>query len=359
MGTLAKLAILVLAILAAVTPVPAAWVETVYSRKFYPALQTTLTPLSNRVSFAVFDVAAVLVALVVLWWIVRLFGSRGGRIRALARLTLNTAVLAALIYLAFVIFWGFNYRREPLASRLDFDSSRVTEMAVEELARMSVDEMNALAATARNAPLTLDDAPEQLGPAFERALAMLGQAPAVPGRPKRSLLDPYFQRAAVDGMTDPFFLEALVREDLLPFERPFAVAHEWAHLAGFANESEAGFVAWLTSMHAGEAARYSAWMQMYLQTIGDLDESQRADLGRRLSALPREDLAELYRQYQGQVWPTARDAGRVVYDRFLKANRVQEGIRSYDEVVRLVLGTRFEEPHVPVLKTAGNVDDGS
>jgi hypothetical protein len=43
-------------------------------------------------------------------------------------------------------------------------------------------------------------------------------------------------------MTDPFFLETLVASDVLPFERPFLVAHEWSHLAGIADEGEANFV---------------------------------------------------------------------------------------------------------------------
>jgi hypothetical protein len=34
------------------------------------------------------------------------------------------------------------------------------------------------------------------------------------------------------------------------------------------------------------------------------------------------------------------DAGWRVYDSYLKANRVQAGTASYDEVVRLVLGLR-------------------
>ena len=55
-------------------------------------------------------------------------------------------------------------------------------------------------------------------------------------------------------MTDPFFLEVIVNPDVLPIERPFVVAHEWAHLAGYADESEANFVAWLTCAH-GDAAR--------------------------------------------------------------------------------------------------------
>jgi hypothetical protein len=71
---------------------------------------------------------------------------------------------------------------------------------------------------------------------------------AVPGRPKQTLLDLYFRRATVEGMTDPYFLETLIVSDLLPFERPFVVAHEWSHLAGFGDEGEANFVGWLTCL---------------------------------------------------------------------------------------------------------------
>ena len=54
-------------------------------------------------------------------------------------------------------------------------------------------------------------------------------------------------------MINPFGLEVLVNPDLLPFERPFVAAHEWAHLAGYADESEASFVGWLTCMRADAA----------------------------------------------------------------------------------------------------------
>ena len=40
-------------------------------------------------------------------------------------------------------------------------------------------------------------------------------------------------------------------------------AHEWAHLAGYADESEASFVGWLTCVRADEAAQYSAWLFLY------------------------------------------------------------------------------------------------
>ena len=75
----------------------------------------------------------------------------------------------------------------------------------------------------------------------------------MPGRPEATLLGGYFHQAAIAGMTDPFFLETLIAPDLLDVERPFVIAHEWAHLAGYADESEANFVAWLTCRR-GDAA---------------------------------------------------------------------------------------------------------
>jgi hypothetical protein len=48
--------------------------------------------------------------------------------------------------------------------------------------------------------------------------------------------------------------------------------------------------------------------------------------------------------------PVVRHAARDVYDSYLKANRVERGIASYDAVVRLVLGAQFDEGWRPRLR---------
>ena len=53
-------------------------------------------------------------------------------------------------------------------------------------------------------------------------------------------------------------------------ERPYVVAHEWGHIAGWARESEAGYVGWLTCMRGDDAARYSAWISLYLHLRGEV-----------------------------------------------------------------------------------------
>src|SRR6185295_18636817 len=96
--------------------------------------------------------------------------------------------------------------------------------------------------------------------ALRDAVRTVGGGRFAVARPKRTWGDWYFRRAAVSGMTDPFFLETLIASDVLPFERPFVTAHEWSHLAGIADEGDANFVAWLACNHAAPRDQYSGWL---------------------------------------------------------------------------------------------------
>jgi hypothetical protein len=53
----------------------------------------------------------------------------------------------------------------------------------------------------------------------------------------------------------------------------------------------------------------------------------------------RDDASQRYTAVR-DVNPRVASAGWRVYDSYLKANRVEAGTTSYDEVVRLVLGLR-------------------
>ena len=58
-------------------------------------------------------------------------------------------------------------------------------------------------------------------------------------------------------------------------------------------------------------------------------------------------IADRVRQH---VNPRVSAAGWRVYDRYLKANRVEAGTASYAEVVRLALGVRFGPDWTPLRK---------
>ena len=152
-------------------------------------------------------------------------------------------------------------------------------------------------------------------------------------------------------MIDPFFLETLVATGLLPFERPFVVAHEWSHLAGFADEGEANFVGWLTCLHASPGAQYSGWLFLYSEVVDSLrPRRDRTEVLARLAPGPREDLQAITDRVRREVDPRLAAVGWRAYDRYLKANRIEVGTASYAQVVRLALGVRFADGWVPQLR---------
>lgn len=337
-----RLLVVAAAVVAAFAPTPPSWVERYYSRGVYPIIQRMVTPAGNTVGVALFDVAlAAAAAGLLAWWIVRLRrAGPGRRARTLASLVAHTVVLAAAAYVVFLGTWGLNYRRERLRDTVGMEPGRVTRAALRELAETSVAAINGLHEPANQTPwLSLADLRGSLAPPLGEAVRRLGGGPApAMGRPKASWMTWYFRRAAIDGMINPFFLEILVNDRVLPFERPFVVAHESAHLAGYADEGEASFVGWLACVSGEVQMRYSGWLFLLPHTLRYLDEPARLEVFERLDPGPRQDLAAIAARLRDAVPLVSRNARRA-YDQFLKANRVEEGIESYGTVVDLVLGT--------------------
>jgi len=335
----------------ALAPLPRSVVERIYARGVYPALQPRITTLSNMTWLSFFDLVVVVAAAAVLgMWAYRLVRRRGGAASTVGFLLVDTAVLGAILYVWFLVTWGLNYQRDPLRVQLDFSEARITQEALKELAVRNVESLNAMHDRAHAAGWPeLNETPDVLRPAFVRAQRDLAMEwTAEPGRPKRTLLNFYFTRVSIDGMTDPFFLETLANQTLLPYERPATIAHEWSHLAGFADESEANFVGWLVCMRGPVPVQYSGWLALYGTVINALPRADREEIVRQLQPGPRADLEAISERVRRQAIPAASRAGYALYDRFLKANRVESGIRSYGEVVRLLLGTRFTEDGVPL-----------
>ena len=250
-----KIVLIVTAAIVAAVPLPRRAVEQVFSRTVYPAVQPRLTWLSNTVPFALFDGVVVCVAAIVIaMWIQRVRRPRrhedtttqrwGRRARLGLALIGDTAAIGAVLYFWFLAAWGLNYQRLPLGARLDFREERITQDALIALADRTVDSLNRLHTPAHAAGWREHaETSSSLEPAFaavQRDLALRWTVRSA--RPKRTLFSFYFARVSIDGMTDPFFLETLTNDTLLPFEFPATIAHEWGHLAGYADESEASFV---------------------------------------------------------------------------------------------------------------------
>lgn len=345
-----RAALVVAALGAALVPTPAPAVERFYSTGAYPAFQSLLTSAANLVPFALLDV--LICGTLLLLAIETVRNVRVGWVRSFLHLLQRIAVWGSALYLAFLLAWGLNYRRVPLADKLRFEPSAVTSDRARDFAHLAASELQKLHEPAHRSGWPASDALEpSLAGAFATTLDQIGVPRDVtPGRPKRTALDWFFRRGGVNGMIDPFFLETLVVTGLLPFERPFVVAHEWSHLAGFADEGEANFVGWLTCLHGSPGEQYSGWLFLYGEVVSGLRPRDRTEVLVRLASGPREDLQAMADRLRRQVDPRLASAGWRVYDSYLKANRIEAGAASYAQVVRLALGVRFADGWLPQLR---------
>jgi hypothetical protein len=342
-----------LALAGGLAPMNARFIERWYSTGLYPIIERGLTPVSNLVPFALLDIFAVggvCLMLLVLVRSIRLARRKKKWAPLLGTLS-RLVTSAAVIYLAFLLLWGLNYRRLSMTDRLvlDRDASQDT---IRELGRLAVHQLNAMHAAAHSEGWRTSPWREhRMRDAYHAVLSDLTDArTTVPGRLKWSLFGPYFRWTSVDGMINPFGLEVLANPDLLPFEKPFVAAHEWAHLAGFADESEASFVGFLTCIRAATPAAYSGWLFLYWEVSSEVSANDRRQLASALEEGPRADVAAVAeRVRRGQV-RVIRDAGWRVYDEYLKANRVEEGVRNYGLVLTLLARARFDDGWIPVLK---------
>jgi len=330
-----------------VAPMPAWIVETFYARDLYPWLQRVLTWISNLVPVAVIDLMFAGVIIAVGVRVARLIGvlRQHGWLTSLWEAVRRLVRALAVAVIVFLLAWGCNYRRVPI------DTTLPQPVAAPTLATLqgAVADAAALAAQLRpvavaSPALEFPELARVLEQPMNAALLQLNRKPLVPvGRPKVSyVLTPFFTAAAVTGMVNPYALESIVHPDLLPVERPFVLAHEWAHLSGHADEAEASAVGWLACMKGGPQLAYSASVYLLMEASSELPSDERKRVMERLDPAVLADIRAVYARamrYQPQV----QRAATRVYDEYLRANRVADGTRSYGRALTLILSPSFNE----------------
>jgi hypothetical protein len=355
-----NLRVQILIILAAIAltsiPFPAGWVESYYSSGLYPHLSSIVKPLAASSPVALSDVFLVaLVAGLPLWWTWRIRAAGVGKKWAAAgRAALATLTLAAFLICGFELLWGLNYQRVRLSAKLDWSANRVTPAAALALARTNILQLNAAAATAHAQEMPpAEKWRDDLEFSFRQVVAKVGGPADFRGvAPRRSLLAPLLAAEGCDGFINPFGYEVILDNETLSFEQPFLLAHEWAHLAGFADESEANFIGILACLRSDvPVIRYSGRLNLsfYLPRRSPNTNEPLPALSPRVA----NDIAAMHARVQKHYQPAVANLQSGIYNQFLKANHVQAGIRSYGQVAQLVVGTRFETNWTPVLRDSG------
>ena len=325
----------------------ARWIEVHYSNGAYPIIDRAVRTITGPIPLCVGDVLfLVTVVSLVRYWIVAWRGSRGARARTFGVVVLRTVAVACAIFVWFDLSWAYNYARVPLSEKVAVHDERTDEDSVAAFADRASDRLSQLADAAHRERVDDANFARRLQPTFDATIARLGdRATFPPPRVKPTFFQPMMALSASNGFTDPWTHEVNLDATAYPYERPAIYAHEWAHIAGFADESEANFISVIACTTSHDALlAYSGWILVWFNLPSDVHVSH------RMSRTAYDDIMAIRARYVKNVNTHVEQVQRVAYDRYLKSNHVKAGYGSYRLFIRWMTGADFDSAGLPQVR---------
>lgn len=311
-----------------------AWVEERYSRGLYQSVAQSLVPITNSVPFSIS--AVLIIALPVLWlvWTVTRF-RKGQFLKWLRR----TIFFAVLLYALFMFTWGANYQRESIETQLGLNTASFSEDDLQTL----VDKLSRLVQDHTEAERNVAEARASLRTSLIQTVETItGVTPTLPAWVKTLPPSSLIRAGNASGVISPFTLEPHVDGALYETYALAVGTHELAHIAGYAGEADADFIAALAGLNANNAyAQYAVALKLWNDAVAQLPQDKRAAAIQVLPQRARDDLEasyEPFRRYRLPAWIQNLQTG--LYNRYLESQGVEEGVRDYSRTTTLLLAAQ-------------------
>ncbi|BCZ45981.1 hypothetical protein psyc5s11_20480 [Clostridium gelidum] len=137
-----------------------------------------------------------------------------------------------------------------------------------------------------------------------------------------------------------FTIEANYNNDMPKWNIPSTICHELSHIRGFNNENEANYISFLACINSKNYEyQYSGYLMAYSYCMNDLHKSNEEAFKKINNELSNNVKAELkndalyWNKYRGGISKLYNK----VYDVLLKVGGQEEGIKSYNGVVKLLI----------------------
>jgi hypothetical protein len=326
-------------------------VELVYSQLIYYYLVRGLSFLNKFVNFSLGEIILAALAIWFIAWVSwnarRAYRGESGIIDVIKLLFLSLTWTFGLVYLIFLLFWGLNFQRLPIAQTWDLEIRPTNSGELQAIGARIVEGINQNYraasegqdwARASKLPLTRQRLDQVIEDSFQKTESLQEASQGGLGPPKSFYLSQLLSVLGFTGIYVPFTGEPAINELIPPAELPFAIANQKAHQRGYAREDEANFVAYVICINAEDPyVRYSG----YLHGVKVLGEIEHADAGRYRDMVapgPSADLDASREFWESSRSPDVRGISSRVVQAYLRFNGVAAGIESYDQDVPLIIG---------------------
>ncbi len=326
------------------------WVEQIHSRYVYPFFANTLGWVLSLVPFSLLEIVVVLLGAglltYIVWTIIKAVRIREGRKGRLYRLGLNLLCTASAGYLFFVLFMGLNYYRAPITDYLDLSVQKSSKEELYTLCellvydcnfyRSQLEEEEGIAQLQSASFYDTANAARDAYAALETEIPILRASNV---RNKPLLTSKLFSMVLTTGIYVPF--ESGINVDVPAHTIPATMCHELTHFRGFMAEDEANFLGYLACMKSEQADfRYSGSLMAFGYAFNALYDED-IELARKIARLCDAGMLRDI-SFEDAYWEPYRNTvvsntSSEIYDQYLQSNNQESGIKSYGEMVDLLL----------------------
>ena len=320
------------------------FIEHFYSKGFYRAICFVFHPVLNLFPFSVGDLFYLFIIGYLIYALARLISKLIKRNWiAAGTLMLGLTIRVLVFVLCFYLFWGMNYYRSSASQRLNLPDSGYTTADLKSVTSMLIDSANRCRARVTAADMRQDNkaifqtAIEAVIVLSDNSKDFYTYKPDI----KPSILSPFLNYLGTSGYYNPFTSEAQLNDEMPVFLRPFVACHEMSHQMGFGFEDEANFGGFIAAIGSKDRLlRYSAYyvgVQEFMFALRQQDSVARKELRKNISPLVLNDFKterDYWLSYEGRLGVLSS----LFYDDFLKANNQPQGLNTYNQMVRLVMG---------------------
>jgi len=233
---------------------------------------------------------------------------------------LNLIASTSILYFLFYSLWGLNYFKPSLVDKLNIKSDYEFHVLDETINRI-IFEINK-----ESSFLNMDVNKSDI-------LKIINSADS---NIKKSIIPDIFLYQGVSGHYVPFTSEAIFVEKIPLVDIPVVILHEQAHQSGYADEGEAGFIAFSKAINNKEPyIRYSGYFYALINLLNEISKKNSDKLDDYITKLDQKVISDIkkvqnfWSKYSNSFLNKIQN---YIYDLYLKSNNQEAGIMTYGEV---------------------------
>jgi len=327
------------------------WVEGFHAKYIYPFFANTIGWVVSLFPFSLLEFLILAGFAALIYYIVRsiiqICRNRAAWKNRTYRLGLNLMGGLSVLYFCFVLFMGLNYYRDSITVHMELSVRNSTKEELYDLCELLIADCNfyrkQLKEDENGVALLQDDDFFAVAEGAREAYAKLEEEipvlEAADVRNKPLLTSDFFSMVMTTGIYIPF--ESGINVEIPETSIPSTMCHELTHFRGFMAEDEANFLGYLACKASDRADfQYSGSLMAFQYTFNALYDED-IELARKIAQMCDEGVLRDI-QAEDAYWAQYRDtvisdASGAIYEGYLQSNDQESGLKSYGEMIDLLL----------------------